>query len=585
MSKKIIIFSVVGAICGLLLAEATNGQRGRKLVSGFGGVYREGELLVRFAPKGDGKQRSVAEKAQVLGSLGGGIEKHRYKLVAGLSLVELAPGRKVENALRAFNNRPEILYAEPNYKLELMSTEPDDPCWADAEDHLWALKKIDANDAWDIATDAGDVIVGVIDTGIRDDHEDLAANMWVNEAELNGTGGVDDDGNGHTDDIYGWNFYADNNNVADEHTLSGNGHGTGIAGMIGGVGNNGKGVVGVCWDVQIMNLKVFPDERLFDPNAFVSGAVAAIEYAVEKDVRVLSNAWGFWVDAVTDPNYDWDHNWGGGALKETIDAAGDAGLLMIFAAGNMGSDNDVDEMYPQNYDCDNIIVVLSTIEEDWRVDTSDYGENTVDLGAPGTPLRGCDSLGGYTGLGGTSFAQAWVSGAAALVWGVNPDLTYREVKDILLDTVDEVEALDGYCVTGGRLNVYKALYRASLHGKSGGFTIKDDSGEPVARFSDSGDLFLAGTLTEDGGQGDRPEATADDEFIVKDSTGNLAIINTTNGDMEIYGDVKLDSLSQWVDPDEGEDEFIIRNDQGDPVAYIDESGNLYLKGNVYGPEP
>ena len=295
MSKRIIIFSVVGAICGLWLGEATNGQsgpRGRKFVSGFGGVYREGELLVRFAPKGDGKQRSVAEKAQVLSSLGGGIEKHRYKLTPGLSLVELAPGRKVENALRAFNNRPEVLYAEPNYKLELMSTEPDDPCWADAEDHLWALKKIDANDAWDIATDAGDVIVGVIDTGIRDDHEDLAANMWVNEAELNGTGGVDDDNNVHIDDIYGWNFYADNNNVADEYEEQGLfGHGTYIAGMIGGVGNNGEGVVGVCWDVQIMNLKIFPAETPdYDSNAVVSGAVALRPFFCP-DIRLSALRW------------------------------------------------------------------------------------------------------------------------------------------------------------------------------------------------------------------------------------------------------------------------------------------------------
>ena len=582
MSKKIIIFSVVGAICGLWLAEATNGQsgpRGRKFVSGFGGVYREGELLVRFAPKGDGKQRSVSEKAQVLSSLGGGFEKHRYKLVAGLSLVELAPGRKVENALRAFNNRPEVLYAEPNYKLELMSTEPDDTYWTDPNDHLWALKKIDADDAWDIATDAEDVIVGVIDTGIRDDHEDLEANMWVNEAELNGTGGVDDDGNGHTDDIYGWNFYADDNNVADEYGDFG--HGSYIAGMIGGVGNNGEGVVGVCWDVQIMNLKIFPEifprePPTYDANAVVSGAILAIEYAVEKGARVLSNAWGFWVDCEV-PGYCWDHNWGGGAFKETIDAAGDAGVLFVFSAGNYPHNNDIYEMYPQNYDCDNIIVVTSTTQNDANDDCA-YGLNTVDLGAPGALLDSTNNDDGYDPVSGTSFAQAWVAGAAALMWGVNPDLTYLEVKDIILDTVDEVEDLDGYCVTGGRLNVYKAVHRASLYGKSGGFTIKDDSGEPVARFSDSGDLFLDGTLT----QNTTPQATSNDEFRVQDSAGDdVAIIDMTNGNMYLDGSVQ----TTWVNPPEGSDDFIIKDSNGAPVAYIDDSGNLYLIGSVYGPEP
>jgi len=194
-------------------AERTERQEVR--IGVFGGVYREGDLLVRFAPKANGNQRSAAEKAQVLNSLGGGIEKHRHKLVPGLSLVELAPGRKVENALRAFNNRPEILYAGPNYKLEVMSTEPNDPYWTSGD--LSGLKNIDANDAWDIATDAEDVIVAVIDTGIFYEHEDLEDNMWVNEAEYNGDPNEDDDNNGYEDDIYGWNFYDNDSNCIDDY--------------------------------------------------------------------------------------------------------------------------------------------------------------------------------------------------------------------------------------------------------------------------------------------------------------------------------------------------------------------------------
>jgi hypothetical protein len=110
-----------------------------------------------------------------------------------------------------------------------------------------------------------------------------------------------------------------------------------------------------------------------------------------------------------------------------------------------------------------------------------------------------------------------------------------------------------------------------------GFRIEDDSGDAMAVFDYCGNLLLNGTLTADGGQGERPEATPDDEFIIKDSTGNLAIINTTNGDMEIYGSVQ----GTWADPDTGEDEFIICDKDGDPVAYIDESGNVYLKGGVF----
>ena len=112
---------------------------------------------------------------------------------------------------------------------------------------------IDAPEAWDIATDADDIIVAVIDTGVDYDHEDLADNMWVNEAELNGTSSVDDDGNGYTDDIYGYDFCtygkSRDSDPDDDH-----GHGTHCAGTIGAVGNNDTGVVGVCWNVKIMAL-------------------------------------------------------------------------------------------------------------------------------------------------------------------------------------------------------------------------------------------------------------------------------------------------------------------------------------------
>lgn len=593
MSKNIIIFSVVVAICGLSWAEVTNAGRragDRKFVSGCGGVYKEGELLVRFAPKPDGKQRSAVEKAQILNSLGGGIEKHRYKLVPGLSLVELAPGRKVETALRGFNNRPEILYAGPNYKLELMADEPpDDPYWKD--DYLWGLHNtgqgggtadadIDAPEAWDIETDAEDIIVAVIDTGIDYDHEDLGPNMWVNEAELNGTPEHDDDENGKEDDIYGWNFYDDNSDITDEWIWDSNGHGSFIAGMIGAVGDNEEGVVGVCWDVQIMNLRIFPEYAnwKYDANAVVSGAILAIDYAIENGARVLSNAWGFFVDT-EDPNYAWDPCWAE-PLKDVIDDAGEAGALLIFAAGNMDRSNDVNQnqIYPQNMDCDNIIVVLNTQNNDVRGQDTCWGANTVDLGAPGMEIWSCDAYGGYSHVSGTSFAQAYVAGAAALVWAVNPDLTYLQVKDILLDTVDELDDLQGKCVSEGRLNVYKALHRASLYPGSGGLCIKSDSGEPVARFTNSGDLFLAGTLTEN----TTPTATANDEFRVQDSAGDdVAIIDMTNGNMYLAGSVQ----ASWEEPSGESDDFIVKDTSGAAVAYIADSGDLYLKGSVYGPEP
>jgi len=173
--------------------------------------YKEGELLVRFAPKTNGKQRTTDERVQILSSFNAGAVKHSVKLVPGLSLVKLPENLKVKDALSKLRGKGEFLYIEPNYKIRIALTFPNDTRF----EELWAMHNtgqtdgtddadIDAPEAWDIATGANDIIVAVIDTGVDYTHPDLAANMWINETELNGTTGVDDDENGYVDDVYGW---------------------------------------------------------------------------------------------------------------------------------------------------------------------------------------------------------------------------------------------------------------------------------------------------------------------------------------------------------------------------------------------
>ena len=229
--------------------------------------YKPGTLLVRFAPAGEGVPRNAAEKTTVLNSLGGATLKRSFCIIPSLSVVELAPGQSVPDALETFNSRNEILYAEPDYQIRISSTVPNDPCFSS----LWGMHNtgqtggttdadIDAPEAWGIATDANDIIVAVIDSGVDYNHVDLAANMWVNNAELNGDPNIDDDDNGYVDDMYGYDFCAYEDKERDSDPMDDGGHGTHCAGTIGGVGDNGIGVVGACWHVKIMALKFLNSE-------------------------------------------------------------------------------------------------------------------------------------------------------------------------------------------------------------------------------------------------------------------------------------------------------------------------------------
>jgi len=171
------------------------------------------------------------------------------------------------------------------YKAD--STEPNDPRYQAGD--LWGMEKIDANDAWDIATDS-EIIVAVIDTGVDYTHPDLAANMWVNEDEYYGESGVDEDDNGCIDDIYGYDFCYDRvfHKPRDSDPMDDNGHGTRCAGTIGAVGDNNEGVTGVCWNVRIMAIKWLN----WRGDGVTIDAVDAIKYAIKMEVDVLNNSWG-----------------------------------------------------------------------------------------------------------------------------------------------------------------------------------------------------------------------------------------------------------------------------------------------------
>lgn len=355
-------------------------------------------------------------------------------------------GEAVQARIKALLASGQFQYVEPDYIVSA-NLQPTDAAFVDGT--LWGLRNagqsggvlgadIDAVRAWNLTTGSTNVIVAIIDTGIRYTHRDLAAQMWRNPQEIAGNG-VDDDGNGYIDDVFGINAITATGNPMDD-----NDHGTHCAGTIGAAANDGNPHVGVAWQVQLMACKFLSASG----NGSLSHAIRCIDYAVAKRARILSNSWG-----------------GGGftqALFDSIRAARDQGVIFIAAAGNDGSNNDVAPHYPSNYDLDNVVSVAAIDRLDKLASFSNFGARTVHLGAPGVQIysstRGSDTA--YASFNGTSMATPHVSGVAALVLARFPAIGYAELKQRLLNTVVPTTDLQGRTTSGGRVNAYNALNTA-----------------------------------------------------------------------------------------------------------------------------
>jgi subtilisin family serine protease len=371
----------------------------------------------------------------------------------GLYLVQL-PRYDVDavpDAVRAYTAEADLIaFAEPDAIAHAAETIPNDPefgqlygLYNTGQSDGTADADIDATEAWDL-TVGGPVVVGVIDTGVQINHVDLSANIWVNPGEIPGDK-VDNDNNGYVDDVNGWDFLNEDGDPWDD-----NSHGTHVSGTIAGVGNNGVGVVGVAWTAQIMALK-FLGAGGSGP---VSDAVDALAYAV-----MMRNAHGVNIRLTS-------NSWGSGSPSQSLDnmirQSGEAGMLFIAAAGNDGRDTDAYPHYPSASTNANLISVAATDRNDKRASFSNYGAVSVDLGAPGSSIYSTVPVNEYGTKSGTSMATPHVAGAAALVWSLSPEIGYEEVRDVLFLGTDPIPALAGITVTGGRLNVLKALQNLGM---------------------------------------------------------------------------------------------------------------------------
>jgi thermitase len=309
----------------------------------------------------------------------------------------------------------------------------------------WGLKKSDAARAWSITKGSKKVVVAVIDTGIDINHEDLKSNLWKNPGEQGNdskgrnksTNGVDDDGNGYVDDVYGWNFVSNNNKLDDNH-----GHGTHIAGIIGAEAGNKKGISGISPEVSLMILKYYDPKVPNTDN--LKNTIQSIQYAVKMGAHII--------------------NYSGGGTEfsqeehDAVAAAEKQGILFVAAAGNERSNSDEHHYYPADYKLKNIISVTAIDPTTEVLSSSNYGTETVDIAAPGQTILSCLPNSSYGLMTGTSQATAFVTGAAVLVMA-NKDLysNAAEVKKFILATGDSSQSLSNKTRTSRQLNLFKSL--------------------------------------------------------------------------------------------------------------------------------
>ncbi len=400
----------------LKIKEIKNPKTGKKV------LVVDREIIVEFKP---------GTKNNLIFSLH---NKHKVRVLGkikkfNVEKLQIPENKSIYDIIKIYEKNPNVKYAEPNYVFELQAL-PDDPWFLTYQ--LNTLNMIKAPQAWDIEKGSSNIIIGFLDTGIDLDHPDLRNRLWVNSDEIPGNG-IDDDNNGHIDDVNGVDIYYSDSDPSDN-----NGHGTAVAGIACADTDNGIGIAGVTWAGKIMPVQIFGIEGVTSGWEVAQGLL----YAIGNGAKIIHMSVGM---------YGYCGNWIEGIIRN---AYNNQGLLFVAPCGN---DNIDEKLYPAALTHVISVMALSKTNGNIKADFSNFGDS-IDVAAP---LGFCSTYWNdrYTlGFGGTCSAAPYVSALAALIWSKYPNLSNDEVRQIIFQTADDIgepgkDEIFGY----GRINFEAAL--------------------------------------------------------------------------------------------------------------------------------
>lgn len=387
--------------------------------------------------------------------------KNIQNLFGNIYVIRTNELKKVEDTLK---NNPAVIYTERNHRSERKSLpmpfkdsaitsdqfKKDSSVFNDPQvAKVWSFKDanqngVSVNAAYEQfgTSNTTPVIVAVVDTGVDINHEDLKDVIWTNTAEIPNNG-IDDDGNGYIDDIHGINTLVRDSegkatvNITDTHS-----HGTHVSGTIAAKQNNGIGIAGIASNVKIMAIRTVPN----DGDETDIDVAEAFVYAARNGAKLINCSFGK------------SSNEGKKLIPDTLKFIAEKyGVLVIAAAGNDSSDIDKNPTYPASFDNENLLIIASTSNNGSLSYFSNYGKVGVDVSAPGSNIYSTVPGNKYELMSGTSMATPTTVGVAAEILSHYPQLTYKQLKDVLIQSVTKVPNQKDKIVSGGRIDLLKGL--------------------------------------------------------------------------------------------------------------------------------